>query len=146
MYVDYGMEIISVDRWAAIGIKTQPGPWPKQVYYDMSYPLGTLNFWPCPMQASELHLWTDTLLTDFLTLNTPVSLPQGYVRFLKLALGLELAPEYGKTPSALMLEQYKQAKRAVKSLNDQAQAQARYDAAIANGPKADAGWILSGGF
>ena len=144
--VDYPLELISVDQWTAIGLKSQPGPWPKVCYYDMGYPLGTLYMFPQPSQGGELHLWTDNLFTDFLSLTTPVSLPQGYARFLKLALALELAPEYGKQPSPLLIDQYKQAKQAVKNLNRQAQSVATYDRAIAGRARNDAGWILHGGF
>jgi len=144
--VDYPLEIISVDQWSAIGLKNQPGPWPKVVYYDAAFPLGTMYFFPNPSQGGELHLWTDNLFSDFLTLTTQVSLPQGYVRFLKLALALELAPEYGKQPSPLLVSQYTQAKTAVKALNTQAQSVATYDRAIAGGARSDAGWILHGGF
>ncbi|NIE67473.1 hypothetical protein [Burkholderia sp. Ax-1719] len=144
--VDYPLEIISVDQWSAIGLKNQPGPWPKVIYYDAAFPLATLYMFPTPSQAGELHLWTDNLFSDLLTLNTEVSLPQGYVRFLKLALALELAPEYGKQPSQLVMQQYAQAKAAVKALNMQAQSTATYDRAIAGRAKADAGWILHGGF
>lgn len=144
--LDYGLEVISVDQWSSIGIKNQPGPWPKVVYYDQSYPLGTMYFWPCPSQAGELHLWTDNIFSDALALTTPMSLPQGYARFLKLALALECAPGWGKQPSALLVQQYKDAKAAVKNLNAQAQSTATYDPAIAGRARADAGWILHGGF
>lgn len=146
--VDYPLEPISVDQWSAIGLKNQPGPWPKVVYYDMGYPLGTMYFFPNPSQGAELHLWTDNLFTDFLTLNTNVSLPQGYIRFLKLALLIELWPEYkGIAPlPESIISAYRQAKTAVKNLNSQTQSVATYDHAIAGRAKNDAGWILNGGF
>lgn len=144
--VDYPLQPISMDQWSAIGLKSQPGPWPKVVYYDGSYPLGTMYFFPQPSQGGELHLWTDNLFSEYLSLTTPVDLPQGYERFLKIALALELAPEYNKTPSPLLMQQYEQAKLAVKNLNAQAQSVATYDHAIAGRSKNDAGWILHGGF
>ena len=144
--IDYPLEVISVDQWSSIGLKNQPGPWPKVVYYDQSYPLGTMYFWPCPSQAGELHLWTDNLFSDALTVNTVMSLPQGYKRFLTLALALECCPGWGKTPSPLLVQQYKDAKAAVKNLNAQAQSVATYDGAITGRAHADAGWFLHGGF
>jgi hypothetical protein len=144
--VDYPLQVISMDQWSAIGLKNQPGPWPKVLYYDGAFPLATMYIFPNPSQGGEAHIWTDNLFTDFLTLTTPVSLPQGYIRFLKIALALELAPEYGKTPSQLLIQQHRDAKTAVKNLNAQAQSVATYDHAIAGRAKNDAGWILHGGF
>lgn len=146
--VDYPLDVIGLDQWSSIGLKNQPGPWPKVLYYDAAVPLGTFYFFPNPSQGGEVHLWTDNLFTDFLTLDTPVTLPQGYTRFLKVALALELWPEYkgmAPLPQALV-EQYKIAKAAVKNLNGQAQNTATYDHAIAGRAKNDAGWILHGGF
>lgn len=146
--VDYPMQPISVDQWSAIGLKNQPGPWPKVVYYDAAYPLGTLYFFPNPSQGGEVHLWTDMLFSDYPTLNTPINLPQGYERFLKVALAIELWPEYkGQAPIPDSLTaQYRVAKAAVKNLNAQAQSVATYDHAIAGRAKNDAGWVLHGGF
>jgi hypothetical protein len=146
--VDYPMQVISVDQWSAIGLKNQPGPWPKVVYYDASYPLGTFYFFPNPSQGGEVHLWTDVLFSDYPSLTTPINLPQGYERFLKVALAIELWPEYkGSAPIApALIEQYKVAKAAVKNLNAQAQSVATYDHAIAGRAHNDAGWILHGGF
>lgn len=146
--VDYPMEVISVDQWAAIGLKNQPGPWPKVLYYDGNFPLGTFYFFPNPSQGGEVHLWTDVLFSDYPTLNTPINLPQGYERFLKVALALELWPEYkgqAEIPNSL-IQQYKISKAAVKNLNAQAQSVATYDHAIAGRANNDAGWILHGGF
>jgi len=146
--VDYPLDVIGLDQWSSIGLKNQPGPWPKVLYYDGAFPLGTFYFFPNPSQGGEVHLWTDNLFTDFLTLNTQVILPQGYTRFLKVALALELWPEYkggAPLPQALV-EQYKISKAAVKNLNSQAQNTATYDHAIAGRAKNDAGWILHGGF
>ncbi|NYS10334.1 tail tubular protein A [Xanthomonas phage PBR31] len=146
--VDYPLQIISVDQWSAIGLKNQPGPWPKVLYYDQAYPLGTMYFFPNPSQGGELHLWTDNLFIDYAMLNTPMNLPQGYERFLKVALALELWPEYrGSAPMPDSLtSQYRIAKAAVKNLNAQAQSVATYDHGIAGRAKNDAGWILHGGF
>jgi hypothetical protein len=146
--VDYPMEPVSIDQYSSIGLKSQPGPWPKIVYYDMSIPLGTLYFWPIPSQPGELHLWTDVLLADAMTLNTVITLPQGYIRFLKIALCREMWTIYrAAMPFPALLEQlYREAKTAVKNLNAQAQSVAQYDRAIAGKAKNDAGWILHGGF
>lgn len=146
--VDYPMTMISVEQWAGIGLKNQPGPWPKVLYYDATMPLATMYFWPNPSQGGEVHLWTDNLFTDLLTLNTPVTLPQGYLRFLKIALAREIWTTYRAMQPfpPLLQDLYREAKNAVKNLNAQNQAVAEYDRAIAGRSRNDAGWILHGGF
>lgn len=146
--VDYPMAMIAVEQWAGIGLKNQPGPWPKVLYYDATMPLGTFYFWPNPSQGGEVHLWTDNLFTDLLTLNTPVTLPQGYNRFLKIALTREMWTLFrSNLPFPPLLQDlYRESKAAVKNLNAQNQAVAEYDRAIAGRTRNDAGWILHGGF
>jgi hypothetical protein len=88
------------------------------------------------------------LFSDYASLNTPINLPQGYERFLKLALSREIWSLY-RTPAPFPphLERlYAESKVAVKNLNAQAQSVAMYDRAIAGRAKNDAGWILHGGF
>ena len=75
--LDYGMEIVDGDRYRATGIKSLPAPWPEMLYYNPTYPTGTLYFYQAPNQNSELHLFADTILSQFPTLSTTVTLPQG---------------------------------------------------------------------
>lgn len=144
--LDYGIEIISRDQYTALGYKGIAGPWPKKLYYDPTFPLGNLYFYPNPSNAGVLHLWTDTIITDFATITQPINLPQGYARALKKNLALELATEYGKSASALLVKQAKDSLEMIKSVNAQPAVQAFYDRALTQGGHADAGWIMTGGF
>lgn len=144
--IDYPFEMIGLDVWNSIGIKNLPaGPWPRVCYYDQSFPLGTLYFWGVPTTNIELHLWTDNILTDMAGLSTQINLPQGYSRFLKLALAIELAPEYGKQVPDSLMRSYEQAKNAVKMLNSQNPNVAFMDIGV-GATKSDASFIIHGGF
>lgn len=144
--LDYGIEIIGRDKYSALGYKGIQGPWPIALYYDPTFPLGNLYFYPNPSQAGVLHLWTDTILNDFSSLTTAINLPQGYARALKKNLALELAPEYGKTAGALLVKQAKESKELIQSINEQPAVQAFYDADLVRSSRTDAGWIMHGGF
>lgn len=144
--IDYPCQVISGDEYTSIGLKAQPGPWPKVVYYNENFPLGNLLFWPAPNTAGEVHLWTDNIFSLFSNLTDQVSLPQGYARALKLNLALELAPEYKKPVEPILVEQARTAKAALKALNANPMAPATYDQAIGHTNARDAGWILHGGF
>ena len=144
--LDYPIEIINRDRWSNIGLKSLPGPWPLVLYYDPTYPLGTIYLYPNPSQAGILHLWTDTILSDFTSLTQAINLPQGFARALKKNLALELAPEYGKSAGALLVKQAAESKAAIRSLNLDPVVMAFYDTDLVRSNRRDAGWILHGGF
>jgi len=144
--VDFACSEISSDKYSAIGLKGQPGPWPKMAYYESGYPLASLYFWPVPQFGAEFHMWTDQLFTA-LNLNDPVSLPQGYFLALQYNLAVLLAPEYGVEPSPTVVRQAKAMKATLKALNSAPTQEVRLDAAMmSTGAINDAGWILSGGF
>jgi len=144
--LDYPIEIIDQTRYANIGFKAIPAPWPIYLWYNPTFPYGNLWFYQNPSQAAELHLFADLLLTNLSSLTTTVSLPQGYSRMLKRLLARELAPEYGAiwTPQKEKLTQ--EAYGYVKALNANPVPVARYDAELMQDAPTDAGWILYGGF
>ena len=144
--IDQPCDIWTLDQYSGIGLKTQPGPWPKVLFYNPGFPYSTITVWPVPNGAAELHMWTDAIIADFATLTDTVSLPQGYSRAIKLSLALELAPEYGKQPPALLGAQAKKAKDALRALNASPPTPSSYDGGIVAPGRADAGWILHGGF
>jgi hypothetical protein len=144
--LDYPISIISQDRYAEIGFKGIAAPWPIALWYNPTAPLGTLYFYQNPSNAGQLHLFTDTILSTFSTLNQTYNLPQGYSRFLKWALAKELAPEYGADWGAKHQTAYLEARDAVKALNAVPAVVARLDDAIVNPNRNDAGWIMHGGF
>lgn len=144
--LDYPIDIIGRDKYSAIGLKGVNGPWPTLCYYDPTYPLGNLYFYPNPSSAGVLHLWTDTILTSFSGLTTAINMPQGYARAIKKNLALELAPEYGKTAGALLVRQAAESKAMIKALNAEPAVEAFFDSALVRGNRNDASFIMHGGF
>lgn len=144
--LDYQIRIIPKDKYTAIGLKGIAGPWPTDLYYDRTFPLGNLYFYPNPSQGGELHYWTDTILLDFQNINSPINLPQGYARAIKTNLAIELAAENGKAIPPSLAMRAKEAKAAIKSLNAIPALEAFYDQHILKSRRADAGWIMNGGF
>jgi hypothetical protein len=144
--LDYRIQIIPRDKYTTIGLKGIAGPWPTAVYYDPTYPYGTLYFYPNPSIAGVLHLWTDTTLQAFPSLTQAISLPQGYDMAIKCNLALYLAPEYGKTAGALLVKQAANSLMIVKQLNAEPAVEAFYDQHIVRSRRNDASWIMDGGF
>lgn len=145
--LDYPMQVCTAeDQYTAIGFKGVAGPWPIALFYQPTYPLGNMFFYPNPSQAAQLHLWTDNIFSQFASLTQDIGFPQGYVRALIKNLALELAPEYGKSVPALLVKQAREAKVLLQQLNADPQAVAAYDADIVRSQRNDAGWIMHGGF
>ena len=144
--LDYQIRIIPRDKYTALGLKGIAGPWPTDMYYDRTYPLGNIYFYPNPSMAGELHYWTDTILLDLQNINSPINLPQGYSRAIKTNLAIELAAENGKAVSPSLAMRAKQSKAAIKALNAIPAVEAFFDQHILKSRRADAGWILHGGF
>lgn len=144
--LDYPIEVISQERYIEIGYKAISAPWPIVVWYNPTYPLGTLYFYQNPSGTGELHLFSDRILSTLPDLTTEVTMPQGYSRMLKRMLGRELAPEYGAIWTPQMEKLTKEAYDYVKSLNQVPVPVARYDSELSQGARTDAGWILYGGF
>jgi hypothetical protein len=143
--LDYYFDVISYERYKEIGFKGVPGPWPYMLAFQPTYPLGTLWVYPAPAASNEVHLFTDLLLEEF-TLTTDVQLPQGYNRALKKILALELCPMFGKTPSAQLMLQAKEARELLGAQNTSPVVTLRYDSDLVYSRHTDASWIMDGGF
>src|ERR1700761_2679461 len=127
--LDYPIDFDTTrDKYNAIGLKGLPGsPWPIIGWYNPTFPYGNVYFYQAPQTAGELHLFTDTIFTDFTTLTQLINLPQGYARALKKNLAVELAPEYGKGVSANLQRQADESLKMIKSLNSNPAVTAFYD-------------------
>ncbi len=147
--LDYPVAVLSVEDYELIGIKTLPGPWPRALYYQPSMPLGVLNYWPNPSQQVEMHLFCDTVLNRFATINDTVTLPQGFEMALRNNLSMYLMPGYGKVNPS-QIEMIRGAaiagKALIKRTNMQPVQMSRFDDLITAKKGRDAGWILHGGF
>lgn len=144
--VDFPCAEVDYTRYARIGLKDQPGPWPKVMYFNTSFPLAEMIFWPVPSQGVEFHLWADMVFSQLANLTDTVSMPQGYLIALQTNLALLLAPEYGVQPSPDLVQLARSSKKALKALNATPQAVSTYDGALVGSGAADAGWFLNGGF
>lgn len=144
--LDYPITIVDQKRYVDIGFKAIQAPWPIVLWYNPTYPLGTLSFYQNPSDSAEVHLYTDLILTNFSSLTQEVVMPQGYSRYLKRKLARDLAPEYGSIWTAQQEKLTKEAEDYVKSLNAVPTPVSNYDPELMQSARTDAGWILYGGF
>ena len=98
-----GLEILlgalTDDEYAAIPDKTLTGN-PTSYHYNRV--TAALTLWPVSTVTSVLYV--PTPITEVADVNVQLVLPKGYRRFVVTNLALELAPAFGATPSAQLLE------------------------------------------
>ena len=146
--LDYPITILNLENYELIGLKTLNGPWPRALYYQPSETLGTITVWPNPSQG-EMHIFADTLFQRFASINDEIIIPQGYFMALRWCLAERLMPMYGKaSPTQIqMINGFAgHAKATIKRTNMRPVQVARFEDTLIVGKRADAGWILTGGF
>lgn len=147
--LDYMVTPVNIEQYELIGFKTLNGPWPRMLYYQPSSPVGNITFWPVP-GSGEMHMFAETVLSQFNSLSDTVTLPQGYAMAIIQNLAEQLLPTFGKNDATLisMIRQNAATARAwVKRTNMNPSQIARFDDALVSmNRRNDAGWIFSGGF
>lgn len=112
------MKILNTPEYAGIFLKEITSKFPTLLYSDNAFPLANITVWPVPDNATySLVLYSLKALTSLANLSTSLSLPPGYQRALRYALAIDLAPEYGKTPSPVVIAIADQAKAEIKRMN-----------------------------
>lgn len=101
-------------EYQAIPDKAETGSLPSQVYYNPTYPLGTLYPFPIPTGAGlqwVLYYWAP--VAEFADINVVVDLPAGYRQLLITALAVDLLPSYSRQPNPALVAQAAEAMRTV---------------------------------
>ena len=110
------LQILTLEEYAAIVSKTMDSSIPQAVYFDGAYPNVGVEFYPVPSAAEHVVFYS---LKPFstLTLSTELSYPPGYEKAIRYNLAIDLAPEYGRAPDALIMQQAIDSKAEIKRKN-----------------------------
>jgi hypothetical protein len=104
--IDYPLQLLeSREDYSRIGLK-QLTTIPQYVFYDPTYPLGTVYPWPVIQSNQyELHILVKAQLTQFDNLADEIDLPSQYFGALRYNLGCRVRPMYqlGPDPSLVAL-------------------------------------------
>jgi hypothetical protein len=111
---DYPLSILSAGEYRGIGEKTTSSR-PTGVFYDPSYPIGYLRFYPTPDTNETAYLDCLTPGTAIAGLTSTVNVPADYIRAIKYQLAIEIAPEYGREPSAIVAARAQEAMTAIEA-------------------------------
>jgi hypothetical protein len=104
-------------EWAGITSKESTSEIPEYLFLEGTYPLETMNLYPVPTYAHKLVLYSQKPITQVSTLDTSVSLPQGYDEALTYNLAIRLSPEYGRPVSQEVAMIATESKAAIKRTN-----------------------------
>lgn len=92
--VDYGLDLIhSATDFGRISLKTMSSM-PQAVWYEPTYPTGTLHVWPLPTNSYEIHIQTLVPLKNFATAYDDLLLPGEYEEAIVLNLAGRLCVHY----------------------------------------------------
>ena len=84
------------EQYNVITVKGQTQDWPERYLYVNAHPLGLVTLWPTPSAVTPVTFSIDRVLTQIASAGASISFPQGYAKAFKYALGVELAPLFGK--------------------------------------------------
>lgn len=101
--IDYPITVIDDEAYTSISYKGLQGI-PEFLNYDNAYPLGRIRLYPLDNASYTLFLLTEKSVAGFATLDTEMSLPDGWERALIYNLALELAPEYNQKPDPYIVK------------------------------------------
>lgn len=93
--VEVPISVLTFQEYAAIPIKTLTSTVPTAIYYNPTFPLGTLELWPTPTTTVSTVIYVEAPLAQFTDLTTDSIFPPGYANALKYNLSVLLAPEWG---------------------------------------------------
>ena len=118
--VDYPLTLIEAretyNRIALKGLTT----WPSDVFYDASFPNGTLHIYPVPAAGVfELHLLLKDSLQTFATPNTVLAMPVEYEEALEYNLALRFCAKYQLDASKEIAGLARAALSTIRSANSQ---------------------------
>jgi hypothetical protein len=124
---EMSLRMMTDQDWAEVRIKTQQAYRPQACYYNLTYPLATLVFWPIPTSATLTGvIYAPEGIDEFPSINTTISLPPGYERMIVKNLAVELAPSYEATVSPQLERQAQDSLAVVLRANKNLQEQ-RFD-------------------
>lgn len=101
--IDYPVKIITDEAYNLIAFKSLTGI-PEALNFNNAYPSATIRLYPVPSSSYSLFILSEKEVTEFTTLDTVMSLPNGWERALTYNLALELAPEYHQEPDASIVK------------------------------------------
>ena len=151
--VDLPMNIRDHTWWALQQVKDIQTSVPTDVYYDPTYPDGSLYFWPVPNITSPVRLQFWQAISQFVSIQDPIggpggpgTLPQAYRAAMMYSLAESLMTGSNRLASADLKEAAAKARSAVFGNNDKSPRINTQDSGMPKTGKArpDFNWVTGG--
>jgi len=113
---DHSVDFMTLQEYNSIHTK-DISTYPCRMYYEPEYPLGRIYFDYKPGTDLTLHLTSLKEITAFADLDTTITLPAEYDRFMRTHLAIETAPDYGHKVSQELVNAAVESKANIKRLN-----------------------------
>lgn len=117
----FPVAVIGLADWKGIPDRTAAASdLTKALYCDYAFPIANVNVYPVPKTANgTIELYSLKELASVAALTDTIDLPAGYARALRFALGVDLAPAFGRQLTDPMLALAMSASATLKQLNAQ---------------------------
>lgn len=115
---DYPVKLISMSAYRRLRDKSVSTR-PIFMAYNPTFPLGTIYLFRTPDSARNLHLISLKQLNSFSDLDTDLTFPPGYERFMVTNVAITLASSRGRSVSPELASDARDAEENVKSRNAQ---------------------------
>jgi hypothetical protein len=130
--VDFPIELLGQGDYDLIGLKTQTGQIVERMLFVNDSPNGRLTLWPVPTAIIPITLNIDRVLATVANVATVLAFPPGYLLAMRYALGIMLAPDYGRPVTDDVSRVAQTSFAAIKRAN-QVRRTAKFDAALTGG-------------
>ena len=114
--ITYPVKVIDNERYDPITYKALAGANPQAIYYEATYPNGTLYLYPIA-SGCTLKIRVLNSVKQFASTSVNIDMPEGYEDAIMLALAIRMAPGYGKQVNPDTKQAARRAMNAIKVTN-----------------------------
>ena len=114
---DYPVEIIARENYARRVDKTTERSIPDKLYYEPTYPLGTIRLLGVPASTYTLHIESWKPLAQYTAGAEEIALPPEYQDAIRWSLAIDLAPSFSVEPSRVIVARADEGVKAMKIIH-----------------------------
>jgi hypothetical protein len=114
--ISYPLTLLTLDEYNALTQKSISANIPTMIWYNPTFPNGTLTVCPIPSTPSTLKLWSMKPVS-YINLTDVMALPPAYENAITMNLACHLAIEFSVSPSPLLIKNAALAKTKIKHKN-----------------------------
>lgn len=112
--VETPIKLATEGEWQAIGVKDLTSPHPRVCSYNSGWPLAEFHFWPVPLEANDIAVYTWQQLASPAALESIVRFPPGYEQAIVDNLAVATCALFGRRPLPELVEAARESKARVK--------------------------------